>query len=222
MRVLYHLPLCPFSRKVRLVMAEKRLSFELMTENVWKARAEFQALNHAGSVPVLVEETGLAVPDSSVICEYLEEAYPDSLLMGRTLAERVEVRRLIAWFDGKFYQEVTRNLLYEKIFKRFFGDGNPDAKALRTGYQNIKHHLNYIAELSENRVWLAGHHLSIADFAAAAHISALDYIGDINWESNPVVKEWYVRLKSRPSFRALLNDRVTGMVPPSYYADLDF
>lgn len=222
MRLLYHLPLCPFSRKVRLVMAEKRLSFEVMTESVWKKRPEFLLLNPAGAVPVLIEETGLTIPDSYAICEYLEEAYPDTLLMGRTLAERVEVRRLIAWFDDKFYREVTHNLLFEKIFKRLFGNSNPNAQALREGYQNIKRHLDYIAELAENRVWLAGNNLSIADFAAAAHISALDYIGDINWDKNSLVKEWYVRIKSRPSFRSLLNDRISGMIPPKYYVDLDF
>ena len=120
MRILYHLPLCPFSRKIRLIMAEKRLSFELMTEAVWKKRDEFLSMNPAGTVPVLVEETGLAICDSYAISEYLEEAYPDTLLMGRTLAERVEVRRLVAWFDDKFNREITRNLLFEKMFKRLF------------------------------------------------------------------------------------------------------
>ncbi|CAI3927412.1 Glutathione S-transferase (GstA) (PDB:1A0F) [Commensalibacter communis] len=222
MRILYHLPLCPFSRKIRLIMAEKRLSFELMTEMVWKRRPEFIAINPAGMVPVLVEETGLTIPDSYAICEYLEEAYPDTSLMGRTLAERVEVRRLTAWFDCKFNREVTHNLLYEKTFKRFFGNNNPNAQALREGYENIKFHLNYIALLTENRVWLAGSNLSMADFAAAAHLSSLDYIGDVNWEKNPAVKDWYARIKSRPSFRALLNDRVSGVIPPKHYADLDF
>lgn len=222
MRILYHLPLAPSCRKVRLVMAEKRLAFELLSEDVWKKRPEFLSINPAGEVPVLVEETGLTVPDSSVICEYLEEAYPDTSLMGRTLAERVEVRRLTAWFDDKFNREVTRNLLFEKVFKRFYEKSNPDAQALRAGYNNIKFHLDYIAWLSENRTWLAGSRLSMADFAAAAHISSLDYIGDINWEKNPAVKEWYVRIKSRPSFRSLLSDRISGIVPPKYYTDLDF
>src|SRR3954471_6612962 len=111
MRVLHHLPLSPYARKVRLVLAEKRLPFELRVEKVWERRPEYLEMNPAGTVPTLVEDNGLIIPDSAVICEYLDEAYPDSNLMGRTLAERVEVRRLAAWFDGKFASEVTRNLV---------------------------------------------------------------------------------------------------------------
>ena len=127
MRTLYHLPLSPFSRKVRLVLAEKRLPFDLRTEKVWERRADYLELNPAGTVPTLVEDNGLAIADSGVICEYLDEAYPDTPLLGRTLAERVEARRLVAWFDGKFAAEVTRNLLGEKVMKRMSGRGNPDA-----------------------------------------------------------------------------------------------
>ena len=222
MRYLYHLPLSPYSRKIRLVLAEKRLPFELRLEKVWERRPEYLELNAAGTVPTLVEDTGLAVPNSGVICEYLEEAYPDTPLMGRTLAERVEVRRLVAWFDGKFGTEVSRNLLGEKFMKRLTGRGNPDATAMRTGYAAIRHHLQYIGWLAETRKWLAGATISHADFAAAAHLSALDYIGDVDWTVSVPAKEWYARIKSRPSFRGLLADRVPGVTPPEHYTDLDF
>ncbi len=222
MRILYHLPLSPFARKIRLVLSEKRLPFELRLEKVWERRPEYLDLNPAGTVPTLIEDHGLVVPDSGVICEYLEEAYPDTPLLGRTLAERVEVRRLVAWFDGKFATEVTRNLVGEKHMKRLLGKGNPDAGALRTGYSAIKHHLEYLGWLSETRKWLAGADISVADFAAAAHLSALDYIGDVDWTTAPAVKEWYARMKSRPSFRGVLADRVPGVTPPEHYADLDF
>jgi len=222
MRILHHIPLSPFSRKVRLVLSEKRLPFELKVEKVWERRPDYLDLNPAGTVPMLVEENGLSIPDSGVICEYLEEAYPDTPLMGRTLAERVEVRRLTAWFDGKFYHEVTRNLLGEKYMKRLIGRGNPDASALRAGYANIRYHLDYIGWLAETRKWLAGPSLSLADFAAAAQLSSLDYIGDLDWTLNAPTKDWYARVKSRPCFRALLNDRVTGINPPEHYGDLDF
>jgi glutathione S-transferase len=222
MRYLYHLPLSPYSRKVRLVLAEKRLPFELRVEKVWERRPEYLALNPAGTVPTLLEDNGLAIPDSGVICEYLEEAYPDTSLMGRTLAERVEVRRLVAWFDGKFAREVSDLLLGEKHMKRLAGRGNPDASAMRAGYANIRHHLQYLGWLAETRKWLAGATMSLADFAAAAHLSSLDYIGDVDWSVSPQARDWYARMKSRPCFRSLLADRVVGATPPPHYADLDF
>jgi glutathione S-transferase len=222
MRILYHLPLSPFSRKIRLVLAEKRLPFELRVEKVWERRAEYLELNPAGTVPTLTEDSGLVIPDSGVICEYLEEAYPDGSLLGRTLGERVEVRRLVAWFDDKFNAEVSRNLLGEKVLKRMAGAGQPDATALRYGYAALRQHLLYLGWLAETRKWLAGANLSLADFAAAGHLSALDFIGDVDWTISPAAKEWYARIKSRPSFRALLNDRVPGMTPPEHYANLDF
>ena len=222
MRLLYHLPLSPYSRKVRLVLAEKKLPFEMRVEKVWERRPEYLELNAACKVPTLIEENGLVIPDSGVICEYLEEAYPDTPLLGRTLAERVEVRRLVAWFDGKFADEVSSNLLGEKFMKRLLGHGHADAGALRAGYTNLRHHLTYLGWLAENRKWLAGSSLSLADFAAAGHLSALDFAGDVEWSVSAPAREWYARVKSRPSFRALLADRVPGTTPPAHYANLDF
>jgi glutathione S-transferase len=222
MRVLYHLPLSPYARKVRLVMAEKRLPFELRVEKVWERRATYLDLNPGGTVPTLVEDNGLVIPDSVVICEYLDEAYPESSLMGRTLAERIEVRRLAAWFDGKFANEVTRNLYGEKYLRRLTHRGNPDPAAIRTGYTALRYHLDYIGWLAETRKWLAGAALSMADFTAAAHLSTLDFIGELDWTVSPPAKDWYARMKSRPSFRGVLADRVPGTTPPAHYADLDF
>lgn len=222
MRTLFHLPLSPYSRKVRLVLAEKRLPFDLRLEKVWERRPEYLELNPAGTVPTLLEDNGLVIPDSNVICEYLDEAYPDTQLLGRTLAERVESRRLIAWFDGKFAGEVTRSLLGEKYLKRLAGRGNPDAALMRTGFVALRYHLEYVGWLAENRKWLAGAHISIADFAAAAHLSCLDFIGDVDWSLSQPTREWYARMKSRPSFRGLLADRVPGLTPPAHYIDLDF
>lgn len=223
MRFLYHLPLSPFCRKVRLVLAEKRLPVELRTEKTWERRAEYLAHNPAGTVPTLLEDSGLAVPESSVICEYLEEAYPDATpLLGTTLGQRVESRRLAAWFDGPFAQAVTMLLVQEKYLKRISGQGHPDAAVLRLAYGHVKDHLGYVDWLAETRTYLAGQALSVADLAAAAHLSVLDFMGDVDWTKYPHVRDWYARIKSRPSFRPLLGDRVPGMTPPEHYANLDF
>ncbi len=223
MRTLYHLWICPFSRKVRITLGEKKLPFEMVVEKTWEQRHDFLALNPAGEVPVLIEEDGQVLSDSTAICEYLDELQPDPPLMGRTLQERAEVRRLVGWFDAKFNREVTINLVGEKLIKRQMGfPGGPDSRMIRAGYANIRQHMDYVGWLTERRRWLAGEHFSMADIAAAAHLSTVDYIGDVPWESYPAAKDWYARIKSRPSFRPLLTDYLPGIPPPKHYADLDF
>jgi glutathione S-transferase len=222
MRTLYHLWLSPFSRKIRLVLKEKNLDFDMVIERVWERRPDFLAMSPAGEVPVLVEPDGTILADATAITEYLEEIYPERPLIGATPIERAETRRLVAWFDVKFNREVTVNLVEEKIMKRFLGLGQPNSQAIRAGCQNIKHHLDYIAYLMERRSYLAGDSFGLADITAAAHISAVDYLGDVPWEQHDGAKEWYARVKSRPSFRPLLSDHIPGAAPPKHYADLDF
>jgi glutathione S-transferase len=222
MPTLYHLWLSPFCRKVRIVLAEKGVEFELKAENLFQRRPEFLALNPACEVPVLVVDDGHAVADSVAICEYLEETVPDPALIPGDAAARAEARRLVAWFDRKFNAEVTEHLVGEKIMKRFLRTGTPDSRAIRAGKQNIHTHLDYIGWLTERRKWLAGDAMSLADIAAAAHVSCLDYLGDVPWEDHPAAKDWYARIKSRPSFRPILADHLPGEPPPKHYADLDF
>lgn len=222
MRILYHLWLSPYCRKVRVALKEKGLEFELELERAWERREAFLALNPAGQVPVLLEPDGRAYADSSAICEYLDEAYPDRPLIGFDPPGRAETRRLLAWFDQKFAREVTENLLGEKHYRRLRGQGHPNSEYMRAGQQNLHYHLDYISFLAERRTWLAGDDLSLADIAAAAHLSALDYLGDVPWDEHPGAKDWYARIKSRPSFRPLLADHIPGLPPPRHYADLDF
>jgi len=222
MRTLFHHPLSAFSRKVRLALTEKRLDFALQAEKPWERRDEFMMLNPAGEVPVLVEEDGSVIAEQNAICEYLEDAYPAHSLLGREVALRAEVRRLCGWFDVKFKAEVTDLLVGEKLFKRFSGQGTPQAQSIRAGLANIHYHLDYIGWLAERRTWLAGDHFSWADIAAAAQLSAVDYLGDVPWDDHPDAKDFYARVKSRPSFRPLLADHQPGLPPPKHYADLDF
>ncbi len=222
MRTLYHQWLSAHCRKVRIALHEKRMEFDLQVEKVWERRPEFLILNPTGEVPVLVEPNGTAISDSNAICEFLDEIHPDPPLIGNHPLERAEVRRLVAWFDRKFDHEVTENLVGEKITKRFLGLGEPDSKAIRAGHANIHHHLEYIGYLIERRKWLAGDTISLADIAAAAQISAVDYLGDVPWNDHEGAKDWYARIKSRPSLRPILADLVPGLMPPKNYADLDF
>ncbi len=222
MRVLYHLPLDAACRETRIHIAEKGLEFELRAEKVWERREDFLRLNPAGEVPVLVDEEHAVIPGARVIAEYLEEVYAEPPLLGRTPLDRAEVRRLVEWFAFKFQREVIANLVDEKIMKRLLRLGQPDTGAIRAGHQNVKYHLDYVSWLSERRRWLAGDSFSLADVAAAAQLSAVDYVGDVPWEDYPEAKNWYARLKSRPSLRPLLADLIPGAPPPQHYADLDF
>ena len=226
MWTLYHLWLCPFSRKVRIALGEKKLNYALVVEKSWERREAFLALNPAGEVPVLLEITdegsNNVFADSNAICEYLEDEHPEPPLIAGSASERAEIRRLIAWFDLKFHREVTKNLVDEKINKRFLGLGAPSSMAIRAGHSNITTHLSYIEYLMTRRNWLAGKQFSLADVSAAAHLSCLDYINDVPWEDYPEAKSWYSRLKSRPSLRSLLADRIPGVPPPKHYANLDF
>ena len=222
MRLLYHTPLSPFCRKIRLLLKEKGLEFELVNENPWDRNLEFFALNPAGEVPVLVEEDGTVLSGAYAIAEYIEEKYPQITLLGHTPAERAEVRRLVDWFDHKFDYEVTQNVLFEKSFKHYFGEGCPDSSRIRLGKQNMLYHLDYVGYLASERYFLAGQNLTLADLAAAAHLSALDYIVDVDWNYNASARNWYALMKSRPSLRSILIERVRGVRPPAYYEDPDF
>jgi len=218
---LYHVPLSPFCRKVRLTLAEKKIEVELVEERYWEQDPEFLRRNPAGKVPIL-RYNGRTLTESQAICEYLDETTGEPKLMPRDADGRYEVRRLCAWFDDKFHDEVTSKLLYERVNKKVMKLGYPDSKNVKFGSSRIKYHLDYLSWLLDQRRWLAGNEMTLADFAAAAHLSSLDYISDVDWNRSQNVKDWYAKIKSRPSFRSLLADQVPGFPPPAHYADLDF
>lgn len=218
---LYHFPLSPFSRRVRLSLAEKKIEVQLIEERYWEKDPDFLRRNPAGKVPVL-RLGSRTYSESGAICEYLEETYPDPPLLPRDPEGRFEVRRLVAWFDDKFHTEVTSKLMGERVFRKVMGTGYPDSANVKSGARAIKYHIDYLAWLLDQRRWLAGDAMSLADFAAAAHLSCLDYISDVDWNRSEAVKDWYAKIKSRPAFRSILADQIPGFLPPSHYADLDF
>ena len=221
MNRLYHFPLSPFSRKVRLSLAEKRIEVELVEERYWEQDSDFLRRNPAGKVPVLRMGNKL-LSESAAICEYIEETHPNPPLMPRDPDARFEVRRLVGWFDDKFHAECTQRLLGERVFRKVMGTGYPDSTNVKAGSRAMRFHLDYMTHLLEHRRWLAGNEMTLADFAAAAQLSCLDYISDVDWNRSEVVKDWYAKIKSRPAFRSLLADQVPGFLPPSHYANLDF
>jgi glutathione S-transferase len=230
MLTLFHHPLSPLSRYVRLILSEYGLEVRLVEERFWERREEFLLLNPAGDIPVLMADGQPPVPGAAIIAEYLEETLPPSEATDRLLpakpAQRVEVRRLANWFNDKFHEEVSGPLVLERVYKRYMsraqGGGSPDTESMRAARHNIRYHLAYIGWLVSTRDWLAGDRMSLADLAAAAHLSAADYLGDVPWNEDEAAKAWYARVKSRPSFRPLLSETLAGIPPAEHYADLDF
>lgn len=230
MHRLTHFPLCPHSRSIRLALCEQGIEFDLIEERAWEYRAPFLALNPAGELPVLETKQGEALCGAYSIMEYLAEAPADAsqrpgpALLPQLREDRAEVRRVVDWFHRKFDREVTRELLAEKVYPRLTPGlrHTPSPDLLRAVRANMRYHLRYVSFLADQRSWLGGDTQSFADLAAAAHLSVADYLDEVPWEQHPTAKAWYQRVKSRPSFRELLADRIPGFPPPRHYADLDF
>lgn len=220
---IFQFPLCPFSRKVRLLLGEKGVGYELVRENPWEQKDEFIALNPAGQTPVLRNDRlGLTLMHSAAICEYFEETVEKAPMISGTAHNRAEIRRLAAWFDEVFYVQVTGPLLHERMIKRLVHRTAPDAAVLRDAMRHAKTLLDYTDWLLDNHNWISGGTLSLADLAGAAQISVADYLGGIDWDRHESTRAWYSGLKSRPSFRPLLSERMEVIPPPKYYDKVDF
>ncbi|MDX5986246.1 glutathione S-transferase family protein [Sphingomonas echinoides] len=220
---LFQFPLCPFSRKVRLLLGEKGVGCELIRENPWEQRDEFLDMNPAGQVPVMTDkQRSIRLMDSMAICEYLEETVEKNAMLNGTAVNRAEIRRLVAWFDSQFFADIVAPLLHERMEKRLVTKEPPDARKLRDAMKAAVRHLDYTDYLLDHHNWMAGSTMSLADLAAAAQISVADYLGGIDWKNHEQTAKWYRGFKSRPSFRPLLSERMEGIVPPRHYDDVDF
>ena len=207
MLTLIHHPLCPHSRFVRLALSEYGLPVRLAVERVWERREDFLLLNPAGTTPVLVVEGIGPAPGAWIISEYLDEVYGrelgDRRLFPRATNQRIEVRRLAGWFNDKFFADVSgpvTNERYKQHMPLEVGGGSLDHAALREVREILPDHLAYIDSLLSKHEWLASDQLTYADLAAAAHLSTVEYLGDMPWPENGAARRWYARLQSRPSF----------------------
>jgi glutathione S-transferase len=220
---LFQFPLCPFSRKVRLVLAEKGVGHELVRENPWERRDEFMDLNPAGETPVMVEpDQAVTLIGSQPIVEYFDETVDRMPMIHGNAALRAEIRRMTEWFDIKLYREAVEPLMNERMRKRLVNRESPDTRVLREAMRTASEHLDYLDYLLDHRRWLAGPGLSLADFTAAAHLSVIDYLGALDWRGHKQTKDWYAVMKSRPCFRPLLAERMEVIVPPGHYDKVDF
>jgi len=224
MRKLFHYPLCGFSRCVRFCLSEKRLDYEMIYETFWNPSDSLFEYNPSGTIPVFVDINGFSVYGFSAIREYLEEVYPEINLIGIDFQQRAEARKIADWFSFVFYKDVYYPIVREKILKRFSKDidKTPDPACVRMANSKLSTHMEYISWLIDRRNWLAGKDFSIADITVASFLSVLDYLGTISWNKFDIAKNWYARIKSRPSFRNILNDNLSQIPPTKDYANLDF
>ena len=221
MVLLIHHPVSPAGRKIRLQMSEKKMLFILREEEPWKVSDDVYKLNPAGELPVFLSD-GNVIAGNYAISEYLEEASPDVPMIFGDTKQRAEIRRLVDWFDNKFFKEVYRNIVFEKVHKRFASGLAPDSRILKIGLNNLLYHLEYIEWLLERRQYLASDTVSLADLSAAAELSIIDYLGSVPWDEFKTAKLWYSKMKSRPSFKDILKDHIRGILPAKHYTNLDF
>ena len=220
------MPLDPASRMIRVILAEKGLPAQTANRPPWDDDGTIAQANPAGTIPVLIDEspTGetISLAPANVILEYLEDAYPSLPLLPSTSAARAETRRICMWFIDKFERDVIAPIVREKIDKRLMRLGQADYDLLKQGNAALVWHLDYFSWLLDQRRWLAGEKMTVADLTGAAYFSSLDYVDAIPWEKFPVVQEWYARIKSRPSMRPILRDRIDGLPPPAHFDNPDF
>lgn len=230
MRTLYHFPLHPPSRMARITLAEKKLKVRDIIINPWQADPEFLALTAEGTPPVLIDLTQHGthtISGGRAITEYANDGSKRNPLLSDDPFERAEARRICAWFDDRFTAEVDAYILAEKVERAVLSQteydvGPADPEVLREGRAHLNEHMTYLTTLLEKRDWLAGRRFSLGDISAASHLSCLDFLGEVSWRDYPIVKDWYQKIKSRPTFRSLLGDRQAGLRPPRHYTDLDF
>lgn len=222
MRQLYSYPLCSFSRLVRIYLKEKSLDFELLNDLPWARKRIFSEKHMLSDIPTLIDNDGTVLEGWYAIVEHLEQVYRSVSFFGGSHREKAETRRIMTIFNEMFFADVIQNIVFEKAIKKYIENSSPDSSRIRVGNANIKKYFNYISWLTERRNWLAGDNFSLADISAAAQISSIDYMGSVDWDAYPEVKMWYVRIKSRPSFRDILHDRVSNILPAEHYHLLDF
>ncbi|MDP1730798.1 MAG: glutathione S-transferase family protein [Devosia sp.] len=223
-RLLQH-RLDPASRLARLMFAEYGVPVELEDIKPWTREPHLLEINPAATVPILVDEGEPPVVGVLAVIHAIEERYSPSAVAGLFPArssDRAETWRLLDWVLLKLNDEVTRYVFEEKIVKRDKRGATPDPGVLRVAKANLVEHMLYFNWLFATRQWIAGDAMTLADFALAAHLSSLDYMGDVLWDTSIETRQWYARIKSRPAFRPLLSDRVAGLPAAAGYADLDF
>jgi glutathione S-transferase len=189
----------PYVRKVRIVMAEKRLDYVFVTEDVWADKTKISELNPLGKVPCLIMEGGEALFDSRVIVEYLDTLSPVGKLIPAVGRERAEVKTWEALADG---------VLDAAILARLEATWGPRTKAQRSPawierqLGKVKASVKAMSHGLGDKAFCAGIYFSLADIAVGVALGYLDFrFPQIDWRSdNPNLVKLYDKMMQRPSF----------------------
>ena len=223
---LIHHQLCPLSRQIRVLMDELQLEYTLTKEDYWVSKPSAGKAHAIRILPILEPDTDgnedVVISGYYPIIEFLHENFKDFFLMPSSVAERSKVRHCLLWFNEKFLREVSKVIVDEKVIRPITKSGEPRGEYLRIAKNNLNYHFHILEQTLDKQSYVTSEKLTAADIATGAHISIVDYFGEIAWDMWPCIKEWYAILKSRPSFRAILADRIPGLSPPKYYDDPDF
>ena len=221
MFTLYHYYLCPSSRFIRIILEEFKIKYNVQLENYWKPQKDFLKINPAGHLPVLINEEGFPIIGANACLEYFQDLNLKPNLLGENYKDKAEIYRLYHWFDTLFKKEVLDPIVYEKVFSRVVDNITPNSSNIRAALQNLTFHINYLDYLLKQQDYLVTNSLTYLDFLASANLSVLDYLGLLNFEKNENIREWYSKLKSRPSFKTLLRDQIVGLNPDEKYKLID-
>ena len=221
MFILYHYYLCPSSRFVRLILEEYKIKYTGQLENYWKPQKDFLNINPAGHLPVLINEQNHSIVGANACLEYFKDLDLKPNLVGDNFKDKAEIYRLFHWFDTLFKKEVLDPILYEKVFSRVVENITPNSSNIRVALQNLAFHIDYLDYLLKNHDYLVSNNLTYLDFLASANFSILDYLGLLRFDNVDNIKEWYFKLKSRPSFKILLSDQIVGLNPDKKYKLID-
>jgi glutathione S-transferase len=220
MYTLYYHPVCPFSRQVRFVLSEAKIKFNLQKIEYWKDIDQILLMNPAGEIPIL-QIDDFTIVDALNIIEFIAQKL-ELDIFDDDLKINAEIKRLNIWFNNKLYREVVKIFIDEKIIKPQIINSSPDTDVIRIARKNLNAHFQYFTQLLSKREWIAKNNFSSSDIILASHISILDYLDEINWENYPEIKQFYSIVKSRPAFKQILEDNITGFTPPNHYLLLDF
>ena len=221
MFTLHHYYLCPSSRFIRLILEEHKINYIVQLENYWKPQKDFFKINPAGHLPILINEENYAIIGSNACLEYFKDLNLKPDLVGKNYKDKAEIYRLYYWFETLFKKEVLDPIIYEKVFSSVVDNITPNSSNIRAAIQNLGFHINYFDYLLKNQDYLVTNNLTYLDFLASANLSILDYLGLLSFEDNDNIKDWYFKLKSRPSFKTLLKDQIAGLNPDEKYELID-